>query len=208
MPPTSHAATQLLIDWSNGDETALEKLQAFVYEELHKKARALMRRERQGHPLQATELINQAFVRIIRSKSVSWQNRAHFIAIATRIMRRILIEYACEHKSGSGAWQRVSVSDAHGRPIEGSESEKLIALHQGLQKLAAKYPRQALVAELRLFGQMTDEDIAESLDIMPYQEISTQMESRGIKIKPAQVQRDWVFAQAFLKDLLSSKERQ
>ena len=206
MPPTSHAATQLLIDWSNGDETALEKLQAFVYEELHRKAHALMRRERRGHFLQATELIDQAFERIIRSKNVSWQNRAHFIAIATRIMRRILIEYASEHNAGSGAWQRVSISDAHGRAIEASESEKLIALHQALQKLEAKYPRQALVAELRLFGQMTDEDIAESLNIMPYEEISKEIQSRGIKINRSQVQRDWLFAQASLKDMLSRKE--
>jgi RNA polymerase sigma factor (TIGR02999 family) len=157
--------TRLLEDWTRGDQDALAELMPAVYDELHRRAQAYLRRERPDHTLQPTALIHEAFLRLVDQRSVRWQSRVHFYAIAAQQMRRILVDHArARHaaKRGQGL-QRVSLDEAAGLP-EQSEAE-LIALDEALQRLAEVDPRTARVVELRFFGGLTVEETAEALGI-------------------------------------------
>ena len=181
-----HEITQLLAEWSNGNQTALDKLYPLVYGELHKMARRYMNRERQGHTLQTTALINEAYVRLVDQKQVHWQNRAHFFAISAQIMRRILIDHARRYdyaKRGGGA-EQVSLDEI--AVVADERASDLLLLDDALNRLAEMDARRSQVVELRYFGGLNNEEIAGVL-----------------KISENTVTRDWNMARAWLYQELS-----
>src|SRR4051812_22359035 len=175
--------TQLLRAWRAGDAGAGEKLLPIVYAELHRRAAAAMRREDDGHTLQPTALVHEAYMRLVDQRQAEWQNRSQFYGIAAQLMRRILINHAREHlaaKRGGGAKQvTLSGIDA---PDDSDDAVEVLALHDALEKLAALDERQAKVVELRYFGGLGVEEVAEALDI-----------------SPATVKREWATDRAWLK---------
>lgn len=178
-PP--HEVTQLLVAWSDGDRAALDELTPLVYEELHRLARNHMTRERQGHTLQTSALVNEAYVRLIDQRNVRWQNRAQFFSIASRLMRRILVDHARSHhyaKRG-GDVRRVSLDEA--AVVAQEQAAELLALDDALKSLAAIDPRKCQVIELRFFGGMSVEESAEVLGV-----------------SAVTVMRDWSTAKAWL----------
>jgi len=183
----SSEITGLLVEWSNGDQRALERLLPLVERELHRLAHRYMRHENPDHTLQTTALVNEAYLRLIDQKKTRWQNRAHFFAIAAQIMRRILLNYARDQhrqKRGGKAIQ-VSLSEAFDVPLE--RTDDLIALDEALQRLAMFDERKSKVVELRYFGGLEVEEVAEVL-----------------KVAPITVTRDWNFARAWLQREISS----
>jgi RNA polymerase sigma factor (TIGR02999 family) len=159
--------TQLLVAWGNGDETALEQLTPLVYQELHRLAAAYMTRERGGHILQTTALVNEAYLRLIDGKQVQWQNRAHFFAMSARLMRRVLVDVARSRgraKRGGGDLQ-VSLSESEAGDSPFSKGADLVALDDALKTLAALNERQSRVVELRFFGGLTHEETAHVLNV-------------------------------------------
>jgi RNA polymerase sigma-70 factor, ECF subfamily len=185
-PPKQHEITQLLAEWREGNQSALDELYPLVYDELHRLARRYMSRERQGHTLQTTALINEAYVRLVDQKNVVWANRSHFFAISAQIMRRILIDHARRHayaKRGGGA-QQVSLDEiANLTSVRGSE---LLRLDEALKTLAEMDPRRCQVVELRYFGGLNNEEIAGVLNV-----------------SENTVTRDWNMARAWLYHQLS-----
>jgi RNA polymerase sigma factor (TIGR02999 family) len=184
--PSLHEVTQLLKSWSEGNQEALDELVPLVHAELHRLARHYMRNERPGHTLQTTELVNEAYVRLIDWKNVRWQNRAHFFGVAAQIMRRILVDFARSRASAKkgGGKQCVSLSEA--MTISPERGEDLIALDDALQSLAELDSRKSRIVELRFFGGLSVEETAEVL-----------------KISARTVMRDWGLAQAWLYRELS-----
>lgn len=173
--------TQLLRAWCEGDESALEKLTPLVYRELYRLAGRYMQRERQGHTLQATALVNEAYVRLIDWKNVRWQNRAHFFAVSAQLMRRILVDYArsrCYAKRGGGT-HPVPLDEA--QVMSDDRFTVLLEIDSALQRLAALDPRLAQVVELRYFGGLSVEETADVL-----------------QVSPITVIRQWNFAKAWL----------
>jgi RNA polymerase sigma factor (TIGR02999 family) len=180
--------TQLLIAWKAGDQRAMEELAPILQQEMHRIASYHIAGERPGHVLQATALVNEAYLKLIDWKSVHWQNRAQFFAIASQIMRRILVDYARRRrreKHGGNAVQ-VSLSEAAGVPLKGASD--LVALDEALQELEKLSARQARVIELRFFGGLSLEETAEVLEV-----------SVGT------VRRDWSLARAWLYRELARK---
>ena len=179
--PSPGQATQLLIDLSSGDTAALEKLTPLIYDELHRLAHRFLRRERGGHTLQTTALVNEAYLRLVDQRNLRWQNRAHFFAIAAQLMRRILIDYARRRqyaKRGGGA-PHVSLDEA--AVLSEERATDLIALDEALEGLASIDPQQSRVVELRFFGGLTIEETAEVL-----------------KLSHDMVKREWSTAKAWL----------
>jgi len=173
--------TQLLINWGKGDKQALDQLMPLVYKELHLIASRYLRRERQGHTLQTTALINEAYLRVVNQNSVNWQNRAQFFGVAAQMMRRILVDHARSHlyaKRGGGA-EKLTLDEAIATPQE--RDFELVALDDALITLAAIDPQQSRIIELRFFGGLTIEETADVLGI-----------------SPATVKRDWNIAKAWL----------
>ena len=173
--------TQLLLDWGNGDRAALDRLTPAVYEELRRLARRHMSREREGHTLQTTALVHEAYLRLIDQKSARWQNRAQFFAVATRLMRRILIDHArgrAYTKRGGGA-RRVTLDEVAVMAPE--RATELVALDEALKSLAEVDARKAQVVEMKYFGGLTTEEIAAVL-----------------KVSTVTVLRDWSMAKAWL----------
>lgn len=166
MTRITHDVTQLLLDWNKGDEGALEKLTPLVYGELHRLARMYMARETQGHTLQATALINEAYVRLIQGKRVQLRDRTHFFALSANLMRRILVDFGRSRRAKKRGVDRP-------KPLEESaivspqKSGDLVELDEALEKLAAIDPRQSQIVELRFFGGLTVEETAEVLNIAP-----------------------------------------
>lgn len=162
---SSSDITGLLVDWNNGDQSALEKLLPLVEKELHRLAHSYMRREDPDHTLQTTALVNEAYLKLIDQKKTQWQNRAHFFGIAAKLMRRILLNYARDQrrkKRGGGAIQ-VSLSEVAFVSYE--RTEEIIALDEALVKLSKIDERKARVFELRHFGGLSNNEIAEVLTI-------------------------------------------
>lgn len=184
--PPQHEITQLLAKWREGNQSALDELYPLVYDELHRLARRYMSRERKGHTLQTTALINEAYVRLVDQKNVPWANRSHFFAISAQIMRRILIDHARRHqyaKRGGGARQ-VSLEEA--ATVVPDQSEELLRLDEALKSLAEMDPRRSQVVELRYFGGLNNEEIAGVLHI-----------------SENTVTRDWNMARAWLYQQLT-----
>src|SRR6267142_2330803 len=173
--------TQLLIDWSNGDEHALQQLIPLVHEELRRVATRHMAHERAEHTLQATALVNEAYMRLVDIRQVRWQNRAHFFAMAARLMRRILVDFARSRgyqKRGGGAKQ---VSFTQALEVAEDQPTDVVALNDALEALADVDERQSRIVELRFFGGLSVEETAEVLNV-----------SRET------VKRDWKFAKMWL----------
>ena len=163
--PSTHEVTALLLAWNKGDETALAKLTPLVYQELHRLARAYMGRERAGHTLQTTALVNEAYLRLIDSSRVRWQNRAHFFAISAQLMRRILVDFARSrnYQKRGGEMPRVSFSEAF--EVAEEQEADLVALDEALTALAKVDPRKSQVIELRFFGGLGVEETGEVLQV-------------------------------------------
>jgi RNA polymerase sigma factor (TIGR02999 family) len=187
-PSADGDVSALLRAWSDGDQSAIQALTPIVYDELHRLARHYMRRERPGHSLQATALVNEAYMRLADYTRMQWQDRAHFFAVSAQVMRRILVEHARRHnvKRGRGV-QHVSLDDAV--VVGGGEEEEtdLLALDEALVALARIDPRKVQIVEMRFFGGLTVEEIGEVLDL-----------STGT------VKRDWRAAKAWLHRELSN----
>ena len=160
-----HEVTQILHDWSGGDARAPERLMPFVYDELRRLARAFLAREREGHTLQPTALVNEAYLRLIDQTRVDWQNRAHFYGIASRMMRRVLIDHARAHATDKrgGRAVRLSLEDVE-LPAE-QRAAGLVALDEALERLGQMDERKSRVVEMRFFGGMSDEEIAGALGV-------------------------------------------
>jgi len=157
--------TRILQDWNDGDEAAKEQLLPYVYDELKRQARRMMSSERQNHTLQPTALVHEAFLRIREQTGMDWKNRSHFYGIASRLMRQILIDHARVHaakKRGSKAIH-FSLDDVQISVEERADS--LLVLDEALERLEQFDGQQAKVVEMRFFGVMTNEEIAEALDI-------------------------------------------
>jgi len=173
--------TALLVDWSAGDKSALDKLFPLVEKELHRLAHSYMRREKSGHTLQTTALVNEAYLRLIDQKHTHWQNRAHFFGIAAQIMRRILLNYARDQNRLKRGGKAVHVSLSEALIMPGEKDREIIALDDALNRLEAFDKRKAKVVELRFFGGLTVEEVAEVLNV-----------------SNITVLRDWKFAKAWL----------
>ena len=165
MSSGSQEVTQLLVDWGNGDQAALERLLPLVNNELRKLARRYMRRENPGHSLETSALVNEAYLRLIDQHHVQWQNRAHFFGIAAQLMRRILIDHArkAQYQKRGGGAHRVTLDETVA-VTEGRAAE-LLALDEALDKLTAMDERKGRIVELRFFGGLTEEETAEVIGI-------------------------------------------
>lgn len=178
--------TQLLLAWSEGDEGALQQLIPLIYEELRRLAKRYMRRERTGHSLQTTALVNEAYLRLVDLKNVRWHNRAHFFAISARVMRRILVDFARSRryaKRGKGL-EPVALEEA--LVVSSQPSTDLVALDDALKSLARLDDRKSQVVEMRFFGGLTVEETAEVM-----------------KVSEKTVRRDWKLAKVWLVRELS-----
>jgi RNA polymerase sigma factor (TIGR02999 family) len=181
--------TLLLDDWSKGDELALKQLMPLVYEELREMARRHMRRQPSGHTFQTTELIHEAYLKIAKNDQQNWQNRAHFFGVAAQAMRHILVDYARSKQSQKrgGFLERVTL--AENIAVSADQSKKIVALDEALNNLAALDQRKSRVVELKYFGGLTTEEIAEVL-----------------KVSTETVTRDWRFARNWLSLELARAE--
>ena len=186
----THEITAWLTDWSNGDRSALEKLTPLVYRELHRLAQAYMRGERAGHALQTTALVNEAYLRLIETEAQGWQNRAHFYAVAAKLMRHILVDFARSRQriKRGGALEQVSLDEA--LTITDNDTAELLDLDKALTALSKLDERQSQVVELRFFGGLTEPEIAEVL-----------------KVSERTVQSDWRLARSWLLRELRGEKR-
>ena len=154
--------SQLLRAWSDGDRRALDQLTPIVYEELRRLARRYMRGERSGHSLQTTALVNEAYMRLVDYERMQWQDRAHFFAVSAQLMRRILVDHARRHNlKRGGDVQHISLEEA--AMVSGHSDAGLVLLDCAMNELARMDPRKVQVVEMRFFGGMTGEEIAECL---------------------------------------------
>ena len=167
MPDTSAQITDLLLAWNRGDEAALHELMPRVHDELRRLARRYMSGERAGHPLDTTALVNEAYLRLVDSSRVRWQNRAHFFAVSARVMRRILIDVARARRKLKRGGAAVWISLDHAPEVAVAPQAELIALDDALTALAAFDERKSRVVELRFFGGLTVEETAAALEISP-----------------------------------------
>jgi RNA polymerase sigma factor (TIGR02999 family) len=151
--------------WSKGDDQALEKLMPLVYAELHRLARHYMAGERAGHTLQASALVNEAYLRLVNFKNVNWQDRAHFFGVSAGLMRQILVDFARSRRSLKRGGQVVTVSLEEGSTVFQGAGTDLVALDDALKTLAAMDPRRSRVVELRFFGGLSAEETAEVLKV-------------------------------------------
>ena len=182
--------TQWLLSWRNGDQTALEKLTPLVYQELHRLAKAYMRGERAGHTLQTTALVNEACLRLIGNDQMEWQNRAHFYAVAAKLMRHILVDFARSRDRLKRGGDREQVSLDEALTITADRTAELLDLDEALTELSNLDERQSRVVELRFFGGLTEQEIAEVL-----------------QVSPRTVNADWSMARSWLLSELSRKRR-
>lgn len=187
--PAAREITQLLKAWGEGDPSALDQLAPLVYAELHRLARGYMRGEREGHLLQTTALINEAWVRLIDWQDAQWQNRAHFFGVAAQMMRRILVDFARERGASKrgGSAQRVVLEEAV--LVSAKRSADIIALDEALNTLAEFDARKSRIVEMRFFGGL---DVVETAAVL--------------KLSSRTVKREWNLARAWLyQELMQDK---
>ena len=189
--PSSQNVTALLHEWGRGDRGALDRLMPVIYDELRHQAARYLRQERPGHTLQTTALIHEAYLRLVDQKNVSWQNRAHFFAIAAQLMRRILVDHARQRQAAKrgGAALRLTLDEA--MALSEEPDVNLVALDEALNRLAVIDPQQSRVVELRFFSGLSVEETAEAL-----------------RISPRTVKRDWNVAKAWLRREITTGEAQ
>ena len=187
--PDPSEVTRLLVSWREGDAAALEQLVPLVQAELRRLAHHYLRGERPGHLLQTTALVNEAFTRLVSWRDVSWQNRSHFVAMAARIMRQILVDLSRRRPRGidGRAVQFVDITAA--AAALASPACDIVAVHEALDDLAARDPRQGQIVELRFFGGLTLDEIAEV-----------------IGVAPTTVSREWTKARAWLRHELMAAQ--
>jgi RNA polymerase sigma factor (TIGR02999 family) len=181
--------TQLLRQWSNGNQTAFDELLPIIYDELRRVAHQYLHRDRSDNTLQTTALVHEAYLKLIDQRSVNWQNRAHFFAIAAQAMRRILIDNARRRtaiKRGKG--EKIPLDDV--ALVSNGRNKHLLALDEALQKLETIDAEQSRIVELRYFGGLTIEETAEALDL-----------------SPATVKREWAMARAWLYNALADNSK-
>lgn len=179
--PSPHEVTRLLTDWSNGDESALDKLMPLVYDELRGLAHRYMSREGAGHTLQTTALVNEAYLRLMDQSKPQWENRTHFFAVAARVMRHILVDHARQHSRAKRGGRAPIVSLDEAATMSPERAREVLALDEALSELAKTDKRKSEVVELRYFGGLSIDETAEIL-----------------KITPTTVSRDWRWAKAWL----------
>lgn len=188
MAASPQHVTQLLIAWGGGDQAARDELMPLVYEELRRLAHHYISRERPGHTLQTSALVNEAYLRLVDQKCVQWQNRAHFFGIAARLMRQILVDYArmrrYAKRGGDAHW--VSLNDD--LMVTDQRSADVVALDEALIELTKIDDRKGKVVELRFFGGLSIEETAEVL-----------------AVSPGTVMRDWTLARAWLQRAMTAK---
>jgi RNA polymerase sigma factor (TIGR02999 family) len=187
---SGRTVTELLLTWNAGDESAFHRLIPIVHSELHRIAYRCLAGERPGHPLQATALVNEAYLRLVDTRSMNWQNRAHFLAMAARLMRRILVDFARSkqfQKRGGGAVVVTLIDDVM---LSAEPGRDLVALDDALAALSKVDERKSQVIEMRFFGGLSVKETAEAL-----------------KISPETVMRDWKLAKAWLRRQLTTLPR-
>lgn len=189
MESSSPEITELLRAWHQGDEQALAQLTALVYDRLHRIARHHLRSERADHSMQATDLIHEVWLRLVNLERVEWQDRAHFFALSARLMRRILVDFARSRPRRVGARARERVEFEETLMVPVVKEAILVAVDDALQSMEKIWPRQAKVVELRYYGGLTVDEIAEVL-----------------KVSPETVNRDWKFARAWLRQELEGAQ--
>ena len=190
-PAANEQVTRLLIDWSNGNRDAAMGLMPIVYDELRRLARSYLQRERPDHTLQATGLVHEAYLRLVDQKTTTWQTRAHFVGVAAQLMRRILVDHARRHRTDKrgGDWTKVEFNEA--LAPSATRTLDIIALDDALNDLAQLNPQHSQIVELRFFGGMTTEEVAEVLDV-----------------SPRTVQREWRMARAWLRRQIFCESRE
>jgi len=187
MQDQGHEITRLLVAWSDGEESALEQLTPIVYEELRQLAKRYMRQERPGHTLQSTAIVHEAFLRLV-NQNVEWNSRAHFFAIAAKMMRRILVDHARSRGASKRGAGITPVPLDERNAITPEQDVNLVALDEALEHLANIDPQRSRIVELRYFGGLSNEESAEILGI-----------------SPATVQRQWMGAKAWLYHELTNR---
>lgn len=187
MAPSSKQVSQLLVAWGGGDQAARDELMPLVYEELRRLAHQCIRRERPGHTLQTSALLNEAYLRLVDQKNIHWQDRAHFFGIAARLMRQVLVDYARKRRYAKrgGDARRVPLDEA--MIVSEERAADVVALDDALKSLAEIDPRQSQIVELRFFGGLSIEETAEVL-----------------AVSPGTVMRDWTLAKAWLRRAVTS----
>jgi RNA polymerase sigma factor (TIGR02999 family) len=182
----SPPVTEWLTQWSQGDESALEKLTPYVYDELKRLARNYLRNERSDHTLQATALVHEAYLRLQDVTGIEWKHRGQFVAIAAQMMRRILVDYARKHSAEKRGGGEPKLSLSRAERVAVPDDLDLVALDAALQSFFVEYPRQAQVVELLFFGGLSTQETAEVLN------------NNGVETSQRTVERDWGFARSWL----------
>jgi len=182
MATTSNEITQLLAAWGDGDPNALDQLMPLVYSELHRLAHRHIKKERPGHTLQTSALLNEAFVRLVDQRDVTWKSRAHFFAIAAQMMRRILVDYARSRRYAKRGGDAHQVSFNEELVMSRQLSADVVEVHEALNELASIDERKGKVVELKFFGGLSNEETAQVLGV-----------------SPGTVMRDWTLAKAWLR---------
>jgi RNA polymerase sigma factor (TIGR02999 family) len=188
--PASQEITRLLLAWGSGDKAALDALMPIVYDELRRLAKRYMRRQNPDHTLQTTALVNEAYLRLIDSSRVRWQDRTHFFAISAQLMRRILVDFARAKNSRKRGGEQIQITLDERIEAPFETETNLVELDEALQRLAKLSPRQSRIVELRYFGGLSEEEISETLAI------STRT-----------VRRDWSLARAWLYRELNNNDK-
>lgn len=186
--PAEHQVTELLAEWGRGDDTALEKLIPLVQPELHRLAGHYMRREREGHTLQTTALINEAYLRLVDKTHPQWSDSAHFFAVAGQLMRRVMVDHARQRQALKRGAAPVQVTLDKAALVSHARAAELLALDEALERLARLDPRMCQIVEMRYFGGLTIAQVAEVL-----------------KVHPNTVKTDWNAAKAWLYAALTDK---
>jgi RNA polymerase sigma factor (TIGR02999 family) len=181
MSASEEEVTDLLRKWRNGDEAALDKLTPLVYDELHRLAHKYIRRERPGHTLQTTALVNEAYVRLVDQSRVDWQSRSHFFGVAAQVMRHVLVDYARQQSAAKRGGESRKLDLDEGLIVSQERAAELIALDEALKELNELYPRRSRVVELRYFGGLNNKEASEILNV-----------------SETTIERDWRFAKAWL----------
>src|SRR5258705_4091738 len=187
MTASSNEVTQLLVAWGKGDQTALDQLMPLVYSELHRLAHRHIKKERPGHTLQPSALLNETFLRLVDQRDVHWQSRAHFFSIAAQMMRRILVDYARSRRYAKRGGDARQVTFDEELMVSRQLSADVIELHDALNELAAIDERKGTVVELTFFGGLSIEETAEVLGV-----------------SPGTVMRDWTLAKGWLRLAMES----
>ena len=187
---STHEVTGLLQAWAFGDEGALERLMPLVYDELHRVAHRYMAAEQPGQTLQTTSLVHEVYLRLVDVNNIDWQNRAHFFGLCARLMRRILIDFACSRNYQKRGGQIPHIELEEAATVSAVVGSKLLAVDEALKQLAAVDARKSEVVELRFFGGLTVEETATTL-----------------RVSKETVIRDWKLAKAWLLRELSTRRR-